>query len=122
MSAALDIARAFEAAWQGKDFEKARSYLADDLVLDSPFGRETNPAEVIRQYAGFMEVVTGPAREIAGFGDDENALIMSETPTSVFGTQVAAAHYTVRDGMITSQTLVYDATAAKAQMQAQPSA
>ncbi len=114
MSAALDIGRAFEAAWQGGDFEKARSYLADDLVFDSPFGRETTVEPVIGQYAGFAQAVTGAAREIAAFGDDETALVMSEIPTSLFGRVVSAAHYVVRDGRITSETLVYDATAARA--------
>lgn len=115
MSAALDTARAFEAAWQRKDFEKARSYLADDVVFDSPFGRETTAEAAIGQFAGFMQVVTGPAREIAAFGDDETALVMSEIPTSAFGRVVSAGHYVVREGRITSETLVYDATAAKAQ-------
>ncbi len=115
MSAALDIARAFEAAWQGKDFEKARSYLAEDVVLDGPFGRETNAARVIEQYAGFTQVVTGPAREIAAFGDGEHALIMSDVPTVFAPHQVSAVHYTVRGGKITSETMAYDATAIRAQ-------
>ncbi len=115
MSAALDIARAFEAAWQGKDFERARSYLAEDVVIDSPFGRETSADAVMRQYAGFMQAVTGPAREIAAFGDGESALIMSDIHTVFAPHQVSAVHYTVRDGKITSETLVYDATAIRAQ-------
>ncbi len=115
MSAALDIARAFEAAWQGKDFERARSYLADNVVLDSPFGRETDAARVIEQYAAFTQAVTGPARELAAFGDGEHALIMSDIPTVLAPHQVSAVHYTVRDGKITSETLVYDATEIRAQ-------
>lgn len=90
MSAALDTARAFNAAWQGSDFEKARGYLADDLVFDSPFGRETNAEAVVGQYSGFMQVVTGPAREIAAFGDDEDALLLVSIP-SALGEQVNAA-------------------------------
>src|SRR5260221_4401266 len=115
MSAALDIARAFEAAWQGGDFEKARGCLVDDLAFDSPYGRETKAQAVIGQYAGVSQVVTGPAHEIAAFGDDTTALIMYVLPTSAFGPQVSATHYVVRDGKITSATLVYDATAAKSQ-------
>jgi SnoaL-like domain len=121
MSAALAIARAFEAAWQGKDFEKARSYLAGDVVMNHPFGRETNAEAVIGQYTGISPVVTGPAKGLAGFGDDTTALIMYELPTSVFGTAVTAMRYVVRDGKITELTLVYDATAAKTQMQPQSS-
>jgi ketosteroid isomerase-like protein len=118
MSTALEIARAFETAWQSGDFDRARAYVADDLVYDSPFGRETSAEAVIGQYAGIMQVVTGPAHEMAAFGDDRSALIMSVLPTSVFGPSVSATHYVVRDGKITSATLVYDATAAKSQQRA----
>ena len=114
MSAAVETARAFEAAWQGKELEKARGHLAD-VVFDSPFGHETTAEAAMGQYAGFVQAVSGPAREIAAFGDDLSALIMSEIPTATFGTVVSAAHYMVRDGKITSETIVYDATAAKTQ-------
>lgn len=113
MSAALEIARAFEAAWQAKDFEKARTYLADRVAFDSPFGHVDSAEAAMQQYTGFAQAVTGPAQEIAAFGDDESALIMSEVPTSLFGNVVSAAHYVVREGQITSETIVYDATAAK---------
>jgi hypothetical protein len=118
MSSALDTARAFESAWQGKDFEKARTYLADDVVIESPFGRDTSAEAVVGQYVGFSQVVTGPGREIAGFGDDESAVIMTEIP-SVFGLSVNATYFVVRDGKITAETLVYDATEAKRQLESQ---
>ena len=73
---------------------------------------------MIGQYIGFTQVVTGAARVVAAFGDDESALIMTEIP-SVFGPQVSAARYVVRDGKITAETLVYDATAAKSQLSQQ---
>jgi hypothetical protein len=114
VSEAIDVARAFQAAWLAGDFEKARGYLADDIVLDSPFGRETSPEAIIGQYAGFSQAVSGPAREIAAFGEGERAMILSEIPTSTFGTQVSAALYVVRAGKIAAETLVYDATAIKA--------
>jgi hypothetical protein len=113
MSRALEVARSFEAAWQGRDFETARGYLAEGVVFESPFGRETSAEAMIGQFTGFAQTVTGPAREISAFGDDENALIMYVIPSSVFGDVVSAAHYVVRDGRITFETQVYDATTAK---------
>jgi ketosteroid isomerase-like protein len=115
MSAALETARAFEAAWQAGDFATARTYLADDLVYDDPFGRFTGPEVVIGKYMGIAQVVAGPARETAAFGDDTTAVIFAELPTTVFGTSVNANRYVVRDGKIAEHTLVYDATGAKAQ-------
>lgn len=84
MSRALEVARSFEAAWQARDFGTALGYLAKGVVFESPFGRETG-AVMIRQLTGFAQTVTGPAREISAFGDDESAIIMSVIPTSVFG-------------------------------------
>jgi hypothetical protein len=111
---AINVARAFQAAWLAGDLDKARGYLSDDIVFDSPFGRETSPEAIIGQYAGFSQAVSGPAREIAAFSDGERAMILSEIPTSAFGTQVSAALYVVRAGKIAAETLVYDATAIKA--------
>ena len=118
MSAALDTARAFEAAWMAGDFDTARTYLANDVEIDTPFGHDSSADAVIGQCMGFAQIVTGPAREIAAFGDDECALIMIEIP-SAFGPQVSSTRYVVRDGKIVAETLVYDATEAKAQLRAQ---
>ena len=57
--------------WQSRDFEKARSYLANDLVCDSPFGREATAEAMVGRFGRFSQVVSGPARELAGFGNDE---------------------------------------------------
>ncbi|MDR0358061.1 MAG: nuclear transport factor 2 family protein [bacterium] len=113
MASPIDVARAFEAAWQAKDLDRARGYLADRLSFDSPFGHADTAEAAMQQYTGFAQAVTGPAREIAAFGDEASALIMSEIPTSLFGNVVSAAHYLVQDGRITSETIVYDATTAK---------
>jgi ketosteroid isomerase-like protein len=119
MSTALEIARAFEAAWQRRDMDAARAYLADDVMFDSPFGRESGGADgVISQYAGFVLAVTGPVRELAAFGDEQTALIMRETPTSMSGPMTSTTHYAVSGGRIVAATLVYDATPVKVAAQA----
>jgi hypothetical protein len=113
----LDIVRAFEGAWtRDKDFEKARSFLADDFKFDAPTGKNDNADEFIEQLKQFAQVVTGPFREIAAIGDKNSALMMFEIPTSAFGVQRDAAYYEVRDGKIQSETLVFDATAINAAM------
>ena len=40
---------------------------------------------------------------------------MTEIPTSLFGAVVSATYYVVRNGKIAAQTLVYDASEARAQ-------
>jgi hypothetical protein len=114
---ALDIVRAFEGAWtRDKDFEKARGFLADDFKFDAPTGKNDTADEFIEGLKQFAQVVTGPFREIAAFGDENTALMMFEIPTSAFGMQRDAAYYEVRDGRIQSETLVFDATAVNAAM------
>lgn len=121
MSTALEIARAFETAWQGGDGKAAAGYLADDCVL-ATFGGETVGAEtIVQRLAGFMEIVNGPVREVAAVGGDQVALVMSEIPTSQFGLLRSAAHYVVTDGRIVSQILVHDTGTPGPKAQEQPS-
>jgi hypothetical protein len=113
--AALDVVRAFEDAWtRDKDFERARSYLVDDFKFDAPTGKNESADAFIEALKDFAQVVTGPVREIAAFGNEEAALMMFEIPTSAFGVQRDAAYYEVRGGKIHSETLVFDASTIKA--------
>jgi hypothetical protein len=36
---ALDVALAYHEAWTSKDFERAMTYIADDIICDAPAGR-----------------------------------------------------------------------------------
>jgi hypothetical protein len=47
---------------------------------------------------------------IAAFGDDEQALVMYEMTTGALGTVPSAEHFTVEDGKIRTEKLVFDAT------------
>lgn len=71
MSGTREIARASESVWQSRDFEKARSYLVNDIVCDSPFGRAATAEAMVGRFGRFSQVVSRPARELAGFGNDE---------------------------------------------------
>src|SRR5215813_13557281 len=49
-STALDVAMAYYNAWTSKDFERAMTFIADDIVCDAPAGR----IEGVDAYRGFM--------------------------------------------------------------------
>jgi hypothetical protein len=41
---ALDVALAYHDAWTSKNFERAMTYIADDIVCEAPAGRIVRPA------------------------------------------------------------------------------
>lgn len=96
---ALNVARAYHAAWTSRDFDTARSYLAVDLHTDVP----------INTYAGrddFVAALTsfgGPAQRVellTEFGCGEQALLLYDVHTEPFGPFRIAEQFTVHDGLI----------------------
>jgi hypothetical protein len=58
-SPALQTALAYYQAWTSHDLDKAMSYIAADVVLDSPAGR-LEGAEAYRGFIGpFLQILTG---------------------------------------------------------------
>lgn len=56
--AALDTALAYHRAWTGHDFERAMTYIAEDIVCQAPAGT----LEGAEAFRGFM----GPPRHLRG--------------------------------------------------------
>src|ERR1700675_3996881 len=79
-SPALRTWLAYYQAWTSHDLDTAMSYIADDIVCDTPAGR-LEGAEAYRGFQGpFLQILTG-SKMIAAFGDDETALVMYDTET-----------------------------------------
>lgn len=106
-SPALDTALAYHRAWTGHDFDRAMTYIADDIVCEAPAGR-IKGAEAFR---GFMEpfshILTG-AHMIAAFGDDTTALLMYDTKTLPVESAPGAECLTVREGVITHLRIIFN--------------
>jgi hypothetical protein len=65
--AALKTALAYHRAWTGGDFERAMSYVADDIVCLAPAGR-LDGAAAFRGFMGpFTQILTS-SKLIAAFG------------------------------------------------------
>ncbi|WP_033441739.1 nuclear transport factor 2 family protein [Saccharothrix sp. NRRL B-16314] len=104
---ALDTALAYHRAWTGHDFDRAMTYVAEDVVCDAPAGR-IEGAAAFRDFMGpFTRIVVGTTL-IAAFGDDETALLMYDTRTAPVASAPGAEHLTVRDGRITRVRIVFD--------------
>jgi ketosteroid isomerase-like protein len=107
MSTALSVALAYHRAWTSKDIDTAMRYIADDIVCDAPAGRIEGAAA----YRAFMEPFTRmlvAAEVIATFGDDERAVVVYDTETTLVRSGPAAEAVTVRDGRIAYSRFIFD--------------
>ncbi|MFC5034316.1 nuclear transport factor 2 family protein [Streptomyces sp. DSM 41987] len=116
-SPALKTALAYHDAWTGKDFERAMTYIADDIICDAPAGR-IEGAAAYRAFMGPFVQMLISAEMIAAFGDDETALVMYATETVPVQHAPGAECVTVKDGKITYSRFLFDRTPFEAARQA----
>ena len=116
-SPALQVARAYYDAWTAKDLDGAMAYIADDIVCHAPAGR-IEGADAYRAFmAPFLQILVG-TRKIAGFGNEQTALVMYDTETVPVKSAPAAECVTVRDGKIVESWFVFDRAPFEAARQA----
>ena len=106
-TAPLDVARAYFDAWTTRDLDRAMSFVAPDVVIDAPAGRIEGVDE-FRAFLGPFTQILKRANMISAFGDDDTALIMYDTETVPVPSAPAAECFTVRDGLITHDRLIFD--------------
>lgn len=107
ISTALDTALAYYQAWTSHDFEQAMSYIAEDIVCDTPSG-PVRGAIAFRAFMGpFASIVTN-SRLIAAFGDNTTALLMYDTQTVPVKDAPGAECLTVQHAKITHIQIVFD--------------
>jgi hypothetical protein len=105
--AALEIALAYHRAWTSHDFERAMTYVADDIVCQAPAGT-LHGADAFRSFMGpFTKILTGSSL-IAAFGDDDKALLMYDTDTVPVRDAPGAECVTVSNGKITHMRIIFD--------------
>jgi hypothetical protein len=106
-SPALDTALAYHLAWTGHDFERAMTYVAEDIVCDALACRFEG-TDAFRGFFGpFVEILRG-SRLIAAYGDATKAMLMYDTQTVPVRSAPVAECLTVRDGRITHIRIVFD--------------
>lgn len=95
--AAVQTALAYHRAWTTGDFERAMTYVATDIVCQTPSGH-LNGTEAFRGFMGpFAQILTS-SRLLAAFGDDEIAVVMYDTDTVPVKDAPGAERLTVTDG------------------------
>jgi ketosteroid isomerase-like protein len=104
---ALETALAYFRAWTGKDFDRAMTFIAADVVCDAPAGR-LEGAEAYRGFMGpFVEILVD-AELLGAFGDDETAMVMYDTRTVPVASAPGAELVRVRDGRIVYSRFLFD--------------
>lgn len=104
---ALRVALDYYTAWTGRDLDKAMTYVAGDVVCDAPAGRIVGAAA----YREFMTPFVGMlvrAELLGAYGDDEHAMIVYDTETTLVPSGPAAEYVTVRDGRIAHSRFIFD--------------
>lgn len=106
-SRALQTASAYHRAWTSGDLDSAFAHVADDILCRAPGGDITGKDAYRSYLGGFSQMMTG-LTDVAGFGDDEHALLFYYPHTAVTSTAPAAEHFIIRDGKIVESRLVFD--------------
>jgi SnoaL-like protein len=106
-SPALTTALAYHRAWTGHDFDRAMTYVADDVVCDAPAGR-VEGAEAFRAFMGPFSRILVTSEVLAAFGDDRTALLMYDTDTVPVRNAPASEFLTVHNGVITHLRIIFD--------------
>lgn len=104
---ALHTSLAYYQAWTGKDFDRALTFIAGDIVCDAPSGRLAG-LQAFREFMEpFTKIVTR-AELIAAFGDERTALLMYDTGTVPVKHAPGAEYHIVESGKITHITIIFD--------------
>lgn len=106
-TAALDIALAYYRAWTSHDFDRAMTYIAENIVCRAPAGR-LDGAEAFRGFMGPFAQILTRSELIAAFGDDTTAVLMYDADTAPVQDAPGAECLTVADGKITHLRIVFD--------------
>jgi len=105
--AALETALAYHRAWTSHDFERAMTYIAEDIVCQAPSGR-LESAEAFRGFMGPFAQILIRSNLIAAFGNDTTAVLMYDTDTVPVSDAPGAEYLTVKEGKISHMRIIFD--------------
>jgi SnoaL-like domain len=106
-SRAVRVALAYHRAWTGGNLDEAMAYIARDVICDAPAGR-IEGADAYRAFmAPFVQMLVG-TELIAAFGDEERAVVVYDTTTTLVPSAPGAECVTVRDGRIAYSRFIFD--------------
>ena len=106
-SKAMQTALDYYEAWTRRDFGRAMSFIADDVVCHAPAGR-LDGADAFRAFMEPFSQIVNRSELIAAFGDDHTAMLMYDTDTVPVPNATGAERLTIIDGTITEIRIIFD--------------
>jgi|SRR5882757_831030 len=108
MSTVLDLAVAYLEVFFSGDVEGAADFLADDFEFDGPLSHYGSAEEFAAGSAPFVAGLRPGWRQVAAFGDQDEALLLYDL-LLLDGTQLRVANHLVFVGKkIVKETIVFD--------------
>jgi hypothetical protein len=107
MDLALQTALAYHRAWSGHDLDAAMALVAPDITCDAPAGPVVGIDE-FRAFMGPFAAMTLRTEVLGAFGDDETAVVLYDTTTTLVPHGPGAEWVRVVDGRIARMTIVFD--------------
>jgi hypothetical protein len=102
-----EVTIAFTRAWSTRDMPTAASYVAEDIVFESPMVQIQGAAPYLESVRHFAEMVSD-VNVIAVVSEGDRSIIMYDMTTGPFGVVRAAEHFVFENGKIKSDQLVFD--------------
>jgi hypothetical protein len=101
------VVRTFLQAWGSGNLRSVADLVADDVIFDGPNQHVTNRDDYLSALAAFAAKVTGlDILSVVAEGDEVMALYTVAVPP--FGRIPTAEHFTITDGRIRTDRLVFD--------------
>lgn len=104
----LEIVSAYQDAWTSGDFEAARRFIADQIVFRSPQQHIEGAEQFFAMLSGFVPRIQPRWEMLAATVGDGGVLVMYDLFTGAGSRATCADFFTLEDGRITSETLVFD--------------
>ncbi len=110
----LTVVRGYLDAYTSNDISAAATYLADDFDFEGPFVHATSAKDFIGDGTGpglaaWAKNLTG-MHVTAAFAEDNEVIAIYDVHTAPFGTLRTASYFTVRDGKIQTEKIIFDPT------------
>jgi hypothetical protein len=106
---ALDVAMAYHRAWTSKNVGEALSLVAPDVECDAPSGQLHGIDQYRPFLTDFVPIVTDYDM-LAALGDEETAVLVYNLHTLPVSSGLVCECFSVTDGRITRNRLIFDPT------------
>jgi ketosteroid isomerase-like protein len=107
MAEAGQVAEGFFDAWTGKDFQRARGLLHDDVSFEGPIDSFSDADSYLASLRQLSGIVTG-AEKRKVFVDGDDVCVIYDLKTAPVPSSRTCEWYQVRDGKIASVSVVFD--------------